>query len=75
MIGMMRSGSAAAARRAVNERAARRVERCAAEVRSVFGLGAEKRIPSQEEMDKAWAIWGIEIVAFLGICVLMDVFC
>ena len=73
MIG--RVGTAAAASRVEKERAARRVERRAAAVRGVLGLGTEKRIPSQEEIDKAWAIVGAEICAVVGACVLMEVFC
>ena len=73
MIG--RTGTAAAASRAGKERAARRVERCAAAVRGVLGLGTEKRIPSQEEIDKAWAIVGAEICAIVGACVLVEMFC
>lgn len=51
------------------------MERCAAAVRGVLGLGTEKRIPSQEEIDKAWAIVGAEICAIVGVCILMEVFC
>ena len=63
---MMRSGSAAAARRAVNERAARRVGRRAAEVRSVFGVGRKDRVADPVTPVQAGGV-------LIGAAVLFDV--